>query len=463
MRQCFTYSRPRPFWRLCLGIVFLGAAIFTSTAALQSADKKAGGASYEKVIGYAVALDGHGNIFVAGAANTSWGSPVNAFAESAGNCFVSKLDDKGVMQWHTYLGAEKDDNCRALALDDSGNIYVAGESSSSWAEPRRSFHGGGYDGFVAKLNGDGILQWNTFLGGAYYDGAFALSVTGDGTVLVAGNSAGTWDSLHQAGARKSSNGFAAKLDPDGNLIWNTFLGGDGYDGVFGLALDEQSNTYVTGESAVEWGKPVSGFTPGYHGNFDTFTAKLDDKGRLVWNTFLGGIGSDHGRSIAVNGKAVVVGGNSDVSWGKPLNSHTGDNDHDIFVARLDQTGALQWNTFAGGKGPDYGRAVFLNWTGNIFLTGQSAAAWGRPIHAFTGAADVFALKLDVNGAMQWNTFLGDSGVDFGRSICMDSICNVFLTGESSLVSKISSHSREVFVAQLNNAGGRRWQVFLRSK
>jgi hypothetical protein len=340
---------------------------------------------------------------------------------------------------------------------------VTGESGSPWAMPLRVFGGGSYDCFVAKLNNNGVMQWNTFLGGALYDGGYALAVDKKGSVIIAGNSVNTWGTPVEPHTGRNYDSFAAKLDNNGVLQWNTFLGGDEYDGGYALALDEDGNVFVAGESLSEWGSPVNGFIRGYYGDYDAFVAKLDTKGALQWNTFIGGKGSDYGRSIAVDMKGYIyVTGNSSVAWGKPLAPHNGD--CDAFAAKLDGNGSLQWNTFLGGKGNDYGRAITVNWTGNIFLTGQSASSWKKPVNPFGGENDAFAAKLDSKGVLQWNTFLGGAGADFGRHITIDGMGNIFLTGESSSswgapVNNFKGKSNG-FAAQLNNAGVLRWHTFL---
>ena len=81
-----------------------------------------------------------------------------------------------------------------------------------------------------------------------------------------------------------------------------------------------------------------------------------------WNTFLGGSEKDEGTSIAVDDSGnVYIAGFSDATWGSPINAHAGNND--AFVAKLNSSGALQWNTFLGGSNTDYGEMYYV---GEIF-------------------------------------------------------------------------------------------------
>src|SRR5207237_8729 len=100
--------------------------------------------------------------------DASWGSPVRAFSGGA-DAFVAKVDPDGNLTWNTFLGGADLNNevnyGYGVAVDDSANVYVTGLSSSTWGSPVRPFSGG-RDGFVAKLDPTGTLIWNTFLGGS---------------------------------------------------------------------------------------------------------------------------------------------------------------------------------------------------------------------------------------------------------------------------------------------------------
>lgn len=217
------------------------------------------------------------------------------------------------------------------------------------------------------------------------------------------------------------------LTIDPTLTWNTFLGGNGYDVGRAIAVDGSGNVYVGGSSNAPWGSPQRAYTPGD----DAFAAKLASDGSLAWHTFLGGSGSDYGRAIAVDGSGnVYVGGYSDVTWGEPVTAYAGG--LDAFVAKLTTNdGSLTWNTFLGGSRDDVGRAIAIDASGNAYVGGHSDATWGLPKRAYTSGDDAFAAKLATNGSLTWNTFLGDSGSDYGAAIAVDGSGNVYVGGNSS--------------------------------
>ena len=149
----------------------------------------------------------------------------------------------------------------AIAVDGSGNVYVSGSSDATWGSPVRAYTSN-YDAFAAKLNSSGALTWNTFLGGSGDDNGRAIAVDGSGNVYVGGFSDATWGSPVRP-YTSDEDAFAARLDSSGALIWNTFLGGSGFDSGCAIAVDGSGKVYVSGFSDATWGSPVQAFTASY--------------------------------------------------------------------------------------------------------------------------------------------------------------------------------------------------------
>src|SRR5687768_8988407 len=127
---------------------------------------------------------------------------------------------------NTFAGGASDDQGQEIAVDSEGNKYVVGTSKGGWGAGMTSFVGPSA-AFVAKFDRDGFLVWNTFLGSGSTT-ANDIAVDGIGNVYVTGESAATWGSPVRGFTRGGFNGtakdaFAAKLDPQGNVLWNSFL------------------------------------------------------------------------------------------------------------------------------------------------------------------------------------------------------------------------------------------------
>ena len=119
----------------------------------------------------------------------------------------------------------------------------------------------------------------TFLGGTGFDEGHGIDADGTGNVYVAGTSTAAWGDP-QRGYTALDDAFAVKLDSEGNLVSNTFLGGSGTDFGNGLDVDQNGNPYVTGSSTAAWGTPVSDYTP----PTDAFVAGFPSPPRKVFDT-----------------------------------------------------------------------------------------------------------------------------------------------------------------------------------
>ena len=396
-----------------------------------------------------------GTTYVGGSANA--GGNTNASGEvvwylgtnTAGTVGYGSID---LLAWNTFLGGSGNDNGYGVAVDGSGNTYVTGYSSTNWGSPVRAFNGTGYsDAFVAKLDSNGNLVWNTFLGGNRTDEGYSIAVDGSSKVYVTGKSGGTWGSPVNAYSN-NTDAFVAKLDSAGNLIWNTFIGDNLGDEGQGIAVDGSSNVYVGGYGSATWGSPVRAFS----GNNDGFVAKLDSSGGLIWHTFLGETGYDMNHSVAVDGSSnVVVAAHSQFTWGSPVRAFTGN--FDGFAAKLDSGGGLTWHSFLGGADSDMGSSVAVDSSGNVYVAGYSGATWGSPVMAFGGSHDAFASKLSSTGTVTWNTFYGGSenAYTYANGIAVDGGSNVYWAGNDgnyAFASKLSSTGTVIWNISLGSSG-----------
>lgn len=400
--------------------------------------------------GSGIAIDADGNVYVTGSSPATWGNPINAF-EGSRAAFLAKIDTDGALVWNTFLANA---DLSGIAVDANGNIYVTG-GSGPWGNPLRAYEGSG-DAFAAKLTSSGALVWNTFLGGGATDDGSGIAVDGNGNVYITGTSqptmlysSATWGNPIRVYAG-GSDAFVAKLDSDGVLAWNSFLGGIGCGAVdndrgSGIAVDVNGNVYATGYSECAWGDPISPWTADIH----AFVAKLNTNGDLLWSTFLGGSG------IAVDaGGNVYVTGASSGTWGSPIRPWT--KGSDAFAAKLNTNGALVWNTFLGGAASDGGVGIAVGADGKVYVTGTSYAKWGTPVRAFVQGYDAFAAKLDVNGSLVWNSFLGGTLSDSGNGIAVDNSGTVYVTGVSAAPwgNPIRAHAgygdNDVFVSVISN-------------
>lgn len=245
------------------------------------------------------------------------------------------------------------------------------------------------------LGGQARHQWRLAVEhlsrGTNYDYGDGIAVDADRNVYVAGSSQSSWGTP-RAAWMGYSDAFVAELDANGALLWNTFLGGTGYEFAYGIALDPSGGIGVTGKSGSTWGTPIREWL----GSKDPFVARLDAEGAVTWNTFLGGAESDLGWGEAGNdivadaNGGFIVTGSSEYTWGNPIRQWAGNSD--AFVAAFDASGQLEWNTFLGGSSWEEGHGIAVDQSGAIYV-GGNGATWGTPIRPLGGSADAFVVKI----------------------------------------------------------------------
>ena len=180
--------------------------------------------------GKAIAVDGIGNIYVTGYSDGAWGIPPEGMGyKGMVDAFAAKLDVHGVLQWNSFLGSfGSQDYGQAIAVDGIGNVFVAGRSDADWGSPENPFSNNS-DAFAVKLTGSGTLLWNSFLGSASYDYGQGIAVDGSGNVLVVGHSQGEWGTPIRAFTPGSvggeSDAFVARLSYDLVTISGTITSG----------------------------------------------------------------------------------------------------------------------------------------------------------------------------------------------------------------------------------------------
>ena len=352
-----------------------------------------------------------------------------------------------------------DDEANDVAVDAAGNLYVVGWTDAPdfprAGTPVQSISGGGRDAYVAKLDPLGqSLVYSTFLGGSQLDVAHAVAVGSDGSAFVAGETISpefpTTPGALQTQGRQFLDGFVVKLNPQGSAFaYATYLGGDDYDIVYGLAVDAAGNAYATGETGSQ-NFPV---TPGAYDTFNTglsaFVAKINPTATaLVYSTFLGGSQYSGGKDVAVTpaGEAVVVGVTDPAETPFPTTpgafDTTPNGNRDAFVTKFDASGAaLVYSTLLGGAFVDEALAVGLD-GGEVVVGGYTEypqeqqpfpttpGAFDRT-HSFS--YDGFLTRVAANGAsLVSSTLMGSEGYDQIRDLAIGAGGTVYVTGTTSI-------------------------------
>lgn len=386
-----------------------------------------------------ITLDALGNAWVFGYTESP-DLPGGGFDPTFGggaDAFVTKINASGSLAWCTYLGGSGlEITFGGIAIDSTGAAWVTGNTDST------NFPGGGpagatSGGFVTKINADGSLAWTKYP--SAWISSIAFDVAGNawatGTVYSAILSGGGFDATYNG----YEDVFVAKLDPNGDLIWESYLGGSNQDLSGSLALDASGNAWITGSTRSS-DFPATGFDSTYNGdnggapNYgDAFVAKVNANGTYAWGSFLGGTKTDSGGAIAIDtsGNAWISGLTSSVDF--PVGGYDGtfNGGYDGFIAKVNANGNLAWGSYMGGSDSDWASDIEVDQTGNAWVTGQTFSTdfpGGGFDPSFNGIQDAFVAKINANGTRAWGSYLGGSSYDFGAKIAVDGLGNAWIKG-----------------------------------
>ncbi|HWR33176.1 MAG TPA: T9SS type A sorting domain-containing protein [Chitinophagaceae bacterium] len=336
------------------------------------------------------------------------------------------------------------------------------------------------------------LAWNTFQGGNLHDAASEVVVDQNGYIYVAGRSMSTWGSPIRPFGGGPSDGYVAKFDNNGNLLWNTFLGGTGDDVCASIAIDPaDSSIYVSGDGNSPW---TSGITiKPFHGGGDAFIAKLNPSGNVEWVSFIGEIpAASTGVTIIgkntfdmklFNNNLYLTGGIAGPSIYLPSGSTWASTS---YIARMNLNGTLTGFDHIGttvstsGFPRAWGREIFISNSGILYVAGRSDAPWntslwwGSPLENHHGSTDAFLAAFNLSTiftntsshGMLWYTFIGSSAYDEAMDLHADDNGNVYVSGLSfqSWGSPVNSFLgiQNAFLCKYNNEGTLQWNSFVGS-
>lgn len=358
--------------------------------------------------------------------------------------------DPLILVFSTYLGGNNKDLAYGIAVDKTGAVYVTGYTGSPNFPVRNGFQGqfkGGFkDVFLTKFTPAGnALAFSTYLGGSDYDQGLAVAVDGTGAAYITGSTSSDDFPLQnpfQGAEKGGGDAFAAKLAPAGNaLVFSTFLGGKDSDRGQGIAVDGSGAVYITGDtmsSDFPLQNPFQSVHNAGYSGLDAFVSKLAPQGNaLVFSTFLGGQGVEHGNGIAVDGSgAAYVTGRTETYGFPVLNPYQGtaQGRTDAYLVKLTPAGnALVFSTFLGGNSDEEGFGVAVDGSGAAVVTGTTLSTnfpLRNPVqNRLMLSYDAFVTKFTTGGNdLVFSTFLGGKGDDEGRSIALSAAGAPCVTG-----------------------------------
>jgi hypothetical protein len=372
------------------------------------------------------------------------------------------------------FGGTGADIAEDVTTDGAGNVYLVGGFTGSVLIGTNFLTGQGEDAFVAKVAPDGAVLWAVSAGGAGTDLAAGVAVDGGGNVYVVGD---TDSSPAQFGSNSiatagGSDAFVAKYSSTGQNVWVRRAGGVSADEAASVAIasdgvivagtarhDGESGTITFGSIAL------SG-----RGNEDGFVAKYDSSGGEQWARLLGGSDADMANGVVVVDDAAYVAGgykNGGPSFDGGVTTVTNRGGFDVFVARFDASGVLDWVSTAGGSADDVAEDVqaTAGTVGTVGYFHSTDARFGTDAITNAGSADAFLWGLGTNGQSLGGSGFGGAAFDQALSVVGDPAGNILLAGEFNSrqagfgTNSLGTLGRSGFLARFTtNMGRGEWAV-----
>lgn len=335
-------------------------------------------------------------------------------------------------------------------------------------------------------------QWGSYYGSNRLR-INATAIDSQGNLYLAGSTYGILPFVshftHQSQLSGETDGFIIKLNAVGEVLWGTYFGGSGEDGISSMAVDGNNHLYVSGTTNSTTGIADTGsYQPSLAGGIDAFLAKFTADGEKIWGTYYGGVLNDGAESYAGTGIVTDDSGhiyicigtnNSGMATTGAFQTVPAHNSYNNMIAKFDNLGHLLWSTYYGGSNYSEVNAIAINTTG-LYVAGFTQCM-SQPADLYfgtpgahkpepSGCADAFLSKFDFDGQRLWSTYYGgETPADIvkGNNLkCFDN--DVYLSGYTASNTNIATtgayqENRESaytpFLVKFTEDGVRLWGTY----
>ncbi|QSB26135.1 T9SS type A sorting domain-containing protein [Flavobacterium sp. CLA17] len=357
------------------------------------------------------------------------------------------------IQWQKPLGGPQFEEGRCIQQTNDGGYIVAGYSHSSIGNRNE-------EAYIVKLNASGTIEWEKKYGGTGNDFARSIQQTADGGYMIAGST--TSNDGDVSGNHGGADYWIVKLDAAGTIAWQKTYGGTSYD-----KAESIRQTSDGGYIMVGYAYSNNGDVSGNHGEADIWIVKIDATGTIVWQKSLGGTRDDFAEKIiqTADGGYIMAGGttsnNGDVSGNHSLGL-------DFWIVKLDGTGTITWKKCLGGTDEDFPTSIQQTTDGGYILTGNTGSTNGDVVgnHDIIDnikTNDAWVVKLNATGTIQWQKCLGGTASEDPSSIQQTSDGGYIVAGDTnSNDGDVSGKhgNTDVWIVKLDVTGNIQWQKCL---
>lgn len=359
-----------------------------------------GGTLYESALECSQTADG--GYILAGSSQSNDGHVTGNHGMADG--WVVKLNSFGMIEWQRAYGGSGSDSFAKIRQTNDAGYICAGFTASNNGDV--SGNHGLMDVWVVKLDAIGGIEWQRCLGGSDYELSYDVVQTANGGYLVSTQtSSSNGDVTINHGLHDA---WIIKLDASGNIVWQTSLGGSGYDYLLEIQTTLDGRSILAGGSTSN-----DGDVSGNHGGYDFWVVELDPSGAIIWQRMLGGSFNElaGGLDLANDG-GILLSGYTLSNDGDVSGNH---GESDVWVVRLAAEGGLTWQQTFGGTLAENGAALVQTGDDSMVVIGFSDSDDGD-VTGNHGGRDVWLFKLNGAGDLIWQKPLGGSAMEMGADV-----------------------------------------------
>jgi len=383
----------------------MAASLGLGTDTMVAASEPPPETEWEKTFGgiyddyaYSVQQTTDGGYIMAGGTNT--------YGAGWYDVYLVKTDASGNMEWEQTFGGSSRDEARSVQQTMDGGYIIAGSTGSYGA--------GGGDFYLIKTDALGDMVWEKTFGGSGSDEARSVQQTPDGGYIIAGMTdsygAGSWDF------------YLVKTDASGNMTWEQTFGGSDYEDAYSV------------EQTTDGGYILAGATESYGAGWaDVYLVKTDASGNMTWEQTFGGIDDEFAYTVeqTTDGGYIIAG--EKYSFGT--------DSYDFYLVKTDALGNMEWEQTFGGSNYDAAYSAEQTTDGGYIMAGATTS-YGE------GLRDVYLIKVDTSGNIEWEKTIGGSSHDFAYSVKQTTDGGYILAG---LTISYGAGLQDVYLVKVSSA------------
>lgn len=304
------------------------------------------------------------------------------------------------IEWQKSFGGSSYDEAEKIIQTSDGGFIMAGWTFSNDGDAAGNHAPGDGDCWIIKMDPTGNIQWKKLIGGTKYEDALTIKETKDGGFIIGGHTTSDDGYLPGHYGDFMPDAIVIKLDQAGNTEWVKNFGGADYDAI--LSIDEtQDGGYIFAGYTASNDMDVSG----NHGDLDAWIVKLNNTGNIQWQKCIGGTARDNAWSITASPDGgYVFAGHTTSTDGDIAVNH---GQWDILTGKLDAAGNIQWIKTMGGSLMEWSLGIVPASDGGYVIAGY-AFSGNSDVSTNYGLNDVWIVKIDTQGNMQWEKSYGGS-------------------------------------------------------